>query len=487
MYLNFRGILRVIALFFIVIGASMIPSAAVSLLYHEVSTARAFLLVTIPLCTAGTLILKTVQPSPEPFRIRDGFLVVSFCWLSASAISALPFLISGAIPHFADAFFEASSGLSTTGSSILSDIEALPRGLLFWRSFTHWLGGLGILFMAVALLPALGFDGQAVAAAELTGPIFSKVMPKITNSARTLYVFYTAFTVLETVILMLCGLDWFDAMTHSFSTIGTGGFSNYNDSVAHFNSASVEWVITAFMFLAGINFNLYYLGIFHHPKEVLQDAELRLYILITVGSASAVSLYLLFSGIFSAPGEAIRCSLFQCLSILTTTGYCTTNFDLWPSFPKTILFLLMFVGGCSSSTGGGIKVIRVLVLFKLIRRGVLVRLHPNAITKIKLKDKVLSIDTVQSIASFFFLYLLLFAATALLIAAGGHDMATAVTAAASSIGNIGPGFNEVGPVMNYGFFSPAIKMLLSFVMIAGRLEIYTLLMLFSPRFWNPNR
>ena len=402
-------------------------------------------------------------------------------------IAALPFLISGAIPSFPDALFEASSGLSTTGSSVLSDIEALPHGLLFWRSFTHWLGGLGILFMAIALLPALGFDGQAVAAAELTGPTFSKVMPKITNSARTLYVFYTAFTALETLILMLCGLDWFDALTHSFSTIGTGGFSNYNDSISHFNSASVEWVITVFMFLAGINFNLYYLGIFHHPKEVLQDAELRLYAIITAVSASAVALYLFLSGSFDSLGEAVRCSLFQCVSVLTTTGYCTTDFDLWPSFPKTVLFLLMFVGGCSSSTGGGIKVIRILVLFKLIRRGVLVRLHPNAITKIKLKDKVLSIDTVQSIAGFFFLYLLLLAAAALLIAAGGHDMATAVTAAASSIGNIGPGFNEVGPVMNYGFFSPAIKIMLSFVMIAGRLEIYTLLMLFSPRFWNPNR
>lgn len=487
MYLNYRGIVRVIATFAAVMGISMLPSAVVSLIYKEFDTVLAFTAITIPLCIAAIFILKTVKPSPVPFKIRDGFLIVSFCWIAASAISSLPYVISGAIPHFTDAFFESASGLSTTGSTVLSNIEILPKGILFWRCFTHWLGGLGILFMAIALLPALGFDGQAVAAAELTGPTFSKVMPKITNTARTMYVIYITFTLTETVLLMFGGLNWFDALTHSFSTIGTGGFSNYNDSVAHFDSAYVDYVITIFMILAGVNFNLYYLGVSHGIGEILKDSEFRTYISIIGISTAAAAAYTYFSGVFGSIGESIRYSVFQCVSIMTTTGYCTTDFDLWPSFPKMVIFLLFFVGGCSSSTGGGIKVIRALVAFKLIKRGILVRLHPNAIVKVKLKDKVLSIDTVQSIAGFIFLYMFILISATALIALGGHDLTTSFSAAASSIGNIGPGFNKVGPVMNYGFFQAPIKLLLSFVMIAGRLEIFTLLMLLSPRFWNPNR
>ena len=487
MYLNYRGIVRIMAIFFMVIGAAMLPSAAVSIFYDEFEVARAFLLVIIPLCAAGFFILKAVRPSPDPFKIRDGFLIVSVCWISATVISALPFMISGAIPHFTDAFFESASGLSTTGSSILTDIEIMPKGILFWRSFTHWLGGLGILFIAIALLPALGFDGMAVAAAELTGPTLSKVMPKLTNSARAMYVIYTAFTLIETFMLMLGGLDWFDALTHSFSTIGTGGFSNYNNSIAHFDSAYVDGVITFFMILAGVNFNLYFIGISRSPHKIIEDSEFRTYLSIIGVSTSGVAVYLFCTGVFHGIGESIRYAIFQCVSILTTTGYCTTDFDLWPAFPKMILFMLMWVGGCSSSTGGGIKVIRILVLFKLIKRGILVRLHPNAVTRIKLKDQNLSIDTVQSITGFVFLYFFLFVVAAVLITLDGYDMTTAITASASLIGNIGPGFNAVGPVMNYSIFSPSIKILLSFLMIAGRLEIFTLLMLLSPRFWNPNR
>lgn len=487
MYLNYRGIVRVMALFSAVMGIAMLPSALVSIIYREYDTVLSFTAVIIPLCIIAILILKTVKPSPVPFKIRDGFLIVSVCWIAASAISSLPYMISGAIPNFIDAFFESASGLSTTGSSVLSDIEILPKGILFWRCFTHWLGGLGILFMAIAILPALGFDGQTVAAAELTGPTFSKVMPKITNTARAMYVIYTLFTVTETVLLMLGGMDLFDALTHSFSTIGTGGFSNYNNSVAHFDSAYIDCIITVFMILAGINFNLYYLGVSRGIGEVIGDSEFRTYFSIIGISTAAVAAYTYFAGIFGSIGESIRYSIFQCVSILTTTGYCTADFDLWPAFPKTVLFLLFFIGGCSSSTGGGIKVIRVLVVFKLIKRGILVRLHPNAVVKVKLKDKVLSIDTVQSIAGFIFVYMFILVASTALITLGGHDITTALTATASSIGNIGPGFNGVGPTMNYGFFQAPIKLLLSFVMIAGRLEIFTLLMLFSTRFWNPNR
>ena len=486
MYLNYRGIVRVIAIFSAVMGIAMLPSALVSLVYREFDTVLSFTGVTIPLCILAILILKLVKPSPVPFKIRDGFLIVSFCWIAASAISSLPYVISGAIPNFIDAFFESASGLSTTGSSVLSNIEILPKGILFWRCFTHWLGGLGILFIAIALLPALGFDGQAVAAAELTGPTFSKIMPKITNTARAMYVIYITFTLTETVLLMFGGLSWFDALTHSFSTIATGGFSNYNSSAAHFDSAYVDGIITFFMILAGINFNLYYLGVSHGIREITRDREFRTYISIIGISTALVTIHTYFSGVFSTIGESFRYSIFQCVSVLTTTGYCTADFDLWPAFTKMILFLLFFVGGCSSSTGGGIKVIRVLVVFKLIKRGILVRLHPNAIVKVKFKDRILSIDTVQSIAGFVFLYMFILTLTTVLITLGGHDFTTALTAAASSIGNIGPGFNAVGPTVNYGFFQAPIKLLLSFVMIAGRLEIFTLLMLLSPRFWNPN-
>lgn len=486
MYLNFRGVIKVTGVFYVVLGIVMLLPFLVGIIYGEKESIYAFSLVAFPLIIIG-LLLSKIKPSPVPFKNRDGFLIVCIAWLSATLFGSLPFLISGCCDNFPDAYLEACSGFSTTGATIFNDVEVLPRAILFWRCFTHFLGGLGILYMVIALLPALGFDGQTIARSELTGPTFSKLVPKTSTTSRLLFSIYISLTVLETILLLLGGLSFFDAITHAFSTMGTGGMSNYNDSVAHFDSIYVEVVITVFMLLAGINFNLYYIAAVRGPKEFFMDLELRTYLGIIAIITVLVSVYNAATGMYGSLPEAIRYALFNIVSLLTTTGFCNTNYDLWDAFPLALFFLLYFIGGCASSTGGGIKVSRIVVVAKLIKRGVRVRLHPNAIIKINMNDKVLSTDTVESVTGFIFTYLSLIFVSTILIAADGHDFTTSLSTACASIGNVGPGFNGVGPAMNYSIFSGPVKIFLSLLMLAGRLEIYTFLTIFSRRFWNPNR
>jgi len=487
MRLNIKMIIRILSIVTLLLSLAMLPALFVSLLYGESNTVKAFTICIVPILFLSTLLAFVSNPTSSTLRIRDGFLVVALCWILGSFVGALPYIVSGVVPNFADAFFESASGFTTTGATILHDVEVLPKGILFWRSFTHWLGGMGILIFAIALLPALGINALHIAEAETPGPSLDKLSPKMTDSTRILYGIYIGMTVIETILLCLGGMDLFDALIHTFGSVGTGGFSSYNDSIAHFNSLYIEIVIVVFTLLAGINFNLYYLIILKNWKGFFRDGELRAYLCIICGSTLLITAVLTLFGIAENIGGALRLAFFQTVSIITTTGYCTTDFSLWPSAGIMVLFLLMFVGGCSSSTAGSVKVIRVVVFIKLIRRGIYKRLHPTAVVPIKLGDRNLSSRVVSNIASFLFLYLSLFLFGTLLLSLDSFDLITTASTVATCLGNVGPGFGDVGPLSNFSAYSDGSTLFLSLLMIIGRLELFTILLLFLPGFWNPDR
>lgn len=487
MDLNWNVILRVTGALFIVISFAMLPSLIVAMLYDETNAIIAFAKTMIPSMFIGGLLMWYNKPKPGRTKVRDGYLIVALCWIFASIIAAAPLVLSGAIPSPVDAFFETCSGFSTTGASILTDIEALSKGMLFWRSFTHWLGGMGILIFAIALLPSLGISGQVIAKAEAPGPTLDKLTPKLSDTAKMLYLLYFYFTVAETILLMIGGLSLYDALVHTFGTVATGGFSTYNTSIAHFDSAYVDIVISIFMILSGVNFNLYFVLARHGLKEFFGDLELKFFLVIISSFTLLIALNLYATNAFDTLMASFRYSLFQVASIISTTGFATDNFDLWPTFSKMGLLILMLIGGCSSSTGGGMKVIRIVVIFKFIRRGINLRLHPNAIVQMKFGDKSLPIDTVSAIASFIFLYVIALFFGTILITLDGYNLITSFSAVAACLGNVGPGFDLVGPVMNFSLFSDGSKLLLSFLMLAGRLELFTICLLLTRRFWNPTK
>lgn len=484
MNLSLRVVCRIIGLVLLVIGATMIPSLAVAGIYKEMPALLAFLSTIIGIGILGAFLLHTGQRNAVNLKVRDGFLIVSLCWIVSAVAGSIPFVVSGSIPNFIDAFFETCSGFSTTGASILTEIEPLPKSILFWRSFTHWIGGMGILIFAIALMPSLGINGQNIAVSEAPGPTLDKVTPKMSDTAKALYFIYIVFTVAETVLLMLGGMSLYDALIHTFGSVGTGGFSNYNDSVAHFDSTYIDVVITIFMILSGANFNLYYMSIRRGIQNLIHDAEFQFYLIIIAVVTILISLNLLFSSYYEHIGQSLRYSVFQTASILTTTGFATTDFDLWPTFSRMLLLLLMFIGGCSSSTGGGVKVIRILILLKLIKRGIATRLHPSAIVNVKLNGRNVSADTVTAIANHAFLFMAVVFISTLLISLNNFNLTTSFTSVITCLGNIGPGFDLVGPSANFSIYAMPSKLLLSFLMLAGRLELFTLLILLTPKFWN---
>ena len=485
-----RDMITIQSAILIVLAVSMAVPYIIALYCGEKTSATAFAVVIISCLIVALFIRIFIKPSPEKIKARDGFLVVAICWLLASAIGALPMFLSGAIPNYIDAFFESCSGFSTTGATILSDIEVLPRSVLFWRSFTHWLGGMGILVFVSALLPALGISGQLVANAETPGPIKGKLTAKFSDTAKDLYLIYIGMTVVQTILLRLCDLSWYDALLHTFGTLGTGGFSNYNASVSYFENPAAEWIIIIFMLLAGLNFNLFFLvgrnGI-KGVRKIFQDEEARFYFSIVGGASLLIFLCLSFYRHLSDVGETLRDSIFQVVSLLTTTGYMTDDYDLWPTFAKMILLSLFFVGGCSSSTGGGIKCVRILVAIKLVRRGISIKLHPRRIAKVTLNEKELDNDVTIHITNFIFAYLLTLAIGFLLLSINGFDFISSFSAAATCLGNVGPGFGEFGPTMNFSVMSQFSKLVCSFLMLLGRLELFTMLVLFSKHYWNINK
>jgi len=427
-------------------------------------------------------LLRHLFPKPTELSLREGFLAVSLTWVLCSLLGALPFMISGAIPSLTDAFFETMSGFTTTGASILTDIEALPRSLLVWRSTTHWLGGMGVIALAVAILPALGVGASQLFKAEAPGPIKEKISPRISETAKLLWIVYLLFSVVETFLLMLGGLDFFESLCTTFGTMATGGFSPRNASIAAYNSPYIDYVVIVFMFLAGANFNLHYWAL-RGKITAYRDSEFRFYTSVTLLAVGIIVFARWVAGTLWSE-SMIRSSLFQTVSVVTTTGFITDDYEAWPLVTQIILLLLMFIGGCTASTGGAIKNVRVYVLFKYLLSELKKVFHPHGVFPVKVRDKSLADSTVSNIVGFIILYILLFVLGVLCMAGMGLDLATSIGSVAATLGNIGPGLGEVGPVDNYSAVPILGKWVLSFMMLAGRLEIFTVLVLLVPRFWR---
>ena len=478
--MNYGIVAKIIGNLLLFEAVALLPSIGISI-YDDGYDSVAFFETIFLTFTIGYFMSK-IPIQKRKVRIKEAITIVTLGWIVVSVFGALPFYFSGVLPNFADAFFETVSGLTTTGSTVINDVEILPMGILFWRSFLHWLGGMGILVLALAIMPTIGVGAHQIFKAETTGPISDKVAPKLKDTAKILYIAYLGITVLQTVLLMFGGMDLFQALIHTFGTVGTGGFSTKNTSVGAFHSSYITLVIGIFMMLSGINFSLYYELYKKRFRHILQNIELRAYLSIILVSTIliAINIYSLYGSVF----ESFKHAFFQVSSIITTTGYSSVNYDLWPSFSKAILFFLMFVGGSAGSTGGAIKVIRIVILFMFVRREIKKLLHPRALIPIQLNNKTLSGDVVAGVTGFFFLYMLLFAAGTILLSLEGIDFSTAASASASSIGNVGPGFELVGPYKTYSFFSAPSKYLMSLLMLFGRLELFTIFILFTPSHWT---
>ncbi|WP_426350891.1 TrkH family potassium uptake protein [Alloiococcus sp. CFN-8] len=460
---------------------ALIPSLFVAI-YYKGNDIKAFLITMFIALVLG-LLAFSVKPKSKHIFTRDGFAIVALGWILISIIGALPFYLSGAIPSFVDSLFEASSGFTTTGATILTEVESLPRGILFWRSFTHWIGGMGVLVLTLAILPSLGTGAIQIMKAESPGPNPGKIVPRLKTTAKVLYSIYLIISILEIVLLLIAGMPLYDALVHTFGTLGTGGFSNMNSSVGAYNNIYIEIIITIFMFISGANFALYYYAFKGNIKAIFKDGEFRFYSGVVIGSIIFIAINLTGS-IYSSFFEALRHSSFQVSSIITTTGYATTDFNLWPDFSRTILLLLMFVGGCAGSTAGSIKSIRILLLFKAAKREVQKVLHPRAVYPVRVSGKVVEDKVVTGITVFFSVYIIIFVIGLLLISIEGKDMVTNFSAVATTLGNVGPGLNIVGPMGNFSSFTDFSKLLFSFLMLVGRLEIYPMLLLLLPSFWK---
>lgn len=479
--MNYGMVIKVLGKILMVEAMLMVPSLLVSLYYNQYDASSFF--ISIVLTGVIGFLMSIKSDGNKTIKAKEGLAIVAFGWILSSFFGSLPFVFSGSVLSWIDAFFETVSGFTTTGATIISNVEALPKGILFWRSFTHWVGGMGILVFTVAILPTMGVGGFQIFKAESPGPIKDKIAPKIKDTAKILYITYFTITILEILLLVLGGMPIYEAIVHTFGTVGTGGFSTKNASVGAFDSSYIHVVIAIFMLLSSINFSLYYSLFKGKWREVLKNQELRLFLGIVLSSVVLIAINI-NSTIYHNIGLSFRDSLFQVSSIISTTGYATTDFDKWSTFSKAILFLLMFVGGCAGSTGGGIKSIRILVLIKLIKREVSKIFHPRAVIPIKNGESVVSNDTVSSIASFFILYIIIFVVGTILISLEGIDLESSASSVAATLGNIGPGFGFVGPTCTYSEFSGLSKILLSIFMLLGRLELFTIIALFAPRTWR---
>lgn len=415
---------------------------------------------------------------------RDGFACVALCWIVLSLFGALPYVFSGVVPNYVDAVFETVSGFTTTGSTVLAEIEGQPRGVLFWRAQTQWMGGVGVLVLALALVPKLGEGAVYLMRAESPGPIKSKLTPRLGDTAKILYSIYIGLTVLESVCLRLAGMSWYDAVTHAFTTISTGGFSVKNASVAAYGSLAVEWIIIVFMFLSGINFSLLYYALCRHFEAVLQSEELRSYTLMSLAASGLIVLNLCIQAGWPLDIKTVTDSVFQVVTLMTTTGYMTCDYALWPTFSQVVLFLVMFAGACAGSTAGGVKQIRVVLLAKNLRREVQRILHPRLVTTIRSDGDRVDEATLSGITLFFFAYILILLIGTLVVAWDDVGISEALTASLTCISNVGPAFGTLGPTCNFSALSSVSKIFLSLNMLLGRLEIMPLLLLLFPSLWK---
>ena len=479
--MNVAMISKNLGILLLVEAASMIPSLLVSVIYNQYDIMS--FIITIMLMIVIGFVMYKIPAKNKNFFTRDGFAVVSLGWILVSLFGALPFFISGAIPSFVDAFFETVSGFTTTGSSILREVESLPKGILFWRSFTNWMGGMGVLVMMLAVLPAAGANNLHIMKAESPGPDPSKLVPKIGQSAKILYLMYIGLSLFQISFLLISGMPLYDTVVHTFSTAGTGGFSSMNASIGSYNNVYYEIIITIFMFLFGINFSLYYQALKGGIKSSFKDEEFRFYLFTAVGAMLLITLDT-WGPAFTTIWESLRHSSFQVSSIMTTTGFASTNFDVWPAFSKSILVVLMFIGASAGSTGGGIKCIRFLLLFKTIKREVRRIIHPRSVYTVKYAGKTVEGDVLYGVMNYFFISIILFTISLLLVSLDGFDMVSNFTAVAATINNIGPGLGIVGPMGNFADYSVLSKIVFSLTMLFGRLEIYPMLILFAPTFWK---
>ena len=460
-------------------GFFLLLPCLVALIYRE-SSGFAFLSSALLCILLGTLMTSRKTKS-NIFYLKEGCITTALSWIILSIFGALPFTISGEIPSFTDALFETVSGFTTTGASIVSDVEALSHCTLFWRSFTHWIGGMGVLVFLLAIIPLSGGSNINLMRAESPGPSVGKLVPKMRLTARILYGIYIFMTILMIILLLIGGMPLFEALCTSFGTAGTGGFGFLNDSMASY-SPYLQWVITIFMILFGVNFNAYYFILYKQFRKAFTMEEVRCYFLIILAAIGIIFVDIL--DMFSSAFEALTQAAFQVGSIITTTGFSTTDFNLWPETSRTILVLLMFIGACAGSTGGGMKVSRFVILFKTVGKEFHSYIHPRSVKKIQLDGKPVEHDVVRSINVYCFTYVIIFCASMLLISLEGHDFITNFTAVAATFNNIGPGLEMVGPASNFGFFTDFSKWVLTFDMLAGRLELFPLLILFHPKMWK---
>lgn len=453
---------------------------AVSIIYRE-RCALSFLITALASLFVGFAVTLISKPGNRLIYAKEGFVIVALAWLALSAIGAVPFVLSGEVRSYADAFFETVSGFTTTGASVLTDIEGMSHGLLFWRSFTHWVGGMGVLVFIMAIIPSVCDRSIHILRAEMPGPVMGKLVPKLKQTAKILYLIYIVMTVLEMILLLCGGMSLFDSALHSFATAGTGGFGIKGDSIASY-SPYLQWVIAAFMFLFGINFNIYYLLLVRRFRSVLKSTETWCYIAICLISVSIIT-----GNIYSIYGnlpDSVRASAFQVASLVTTTGFSTADFNLWPGLSKGILLILMFIGGCAGSTAGGLKVSRVVMMIKMIRREFMKMIHPRSVSAVRIEGKKVDDTTLNGVNVYFALYMVIYFAVFLLLCLEPFDFETNFTAVAACYNNIGPGFGGVGPMGSFSGYSAFSKIVLSATMLLGRLEIYPLLFALIPSTWT---
>lgn len=463
-------------------GFLMFIPAIVSLVYGEKDVAIRIFEIAVVLVLVGKIFTRK-KPSKSELFIKDGLLIVGLAWIIFSVIGAMPYYLTGSITSIVDAFFETVSGFTTTGSTILTDIESLPMGILFWRSFTHWIGGMGVLVFVMAIIPLSGGNTMNIMKAEVPGPTVDKLVPKTKQSAKILYLIYIAMTALEVILLMLGGMPFIDSLTNSFSTAGTGGFCMKADSIGFYDSAYIDGVVTVFMILFGINFNLFYLVLLKNFKRIFKSEELRTYIKIIAVAIALITWNI--QGMYGGVLKSFRYASFQVATIITTTGFMTADFNLWPTFSKAILLSLMIIGACAGSTGGGVKVSRVLITFKYIKSEIKKVIHPRSISNITMDEKLIDDTMTKNVSAYLLIYLIIMAVSFILITLNEFDIETSLTSVVTCLNNVGPGLgNLVGPTGNFSTFSPFSKLVLTLDMLLGRLEIFPILFLFSPRIFK---
>lgn len=479
--MNKSIMIKVVGYILMVESLLMLPSLFISI-YTKGEDRIPFLITILLVLTLGFL-LSRKKSLHKSISIRDGLTIVTLSWIFVSLFGALPLYLTKSTPTYINALFEIVSGFTTTGATVIADVESLPLGILFWRSFTHWIGGMGILVFSLALLPILGVGGFQLYKAESPGPVAGKIVPKLKNTAKILYTIYIGITLTQVILLKFGGMTWFESFVYTFGTVGTGGFAIKNNSMAFYDSTYIHLVIAVFMTLSAVNFSNYYLLLRGKVKDFLKDEEFRLYLGIQAIAVifMAVNLYMTS---YNSIGLAFRDSYFQASSIMTTTGYSTVDFDQWSYFSKSILLILMFIGGSAGSTAGGIKVIRILVLFKMIKREVTRIFHPRSIVPIKLGGVVVPSETISSINSYTALYMIIFIISTIIISLEGVDLESAVSSVASTLNNIGPGLGFVGPTKTFAGYSQAAIAYFTFLMLIGRLELYTVLALLAPKKWS---